>query len=379
MNPIALALFAALVGAAIGAALMVMVTHGRRPQPASQGDEDSSLAAAIRALHTTAALVGEHDDVVAASPVAESTGFVRGTRLAHAAVLDAVRQSRREGRGRELELPLPRGSAAEPLVLAVHVEPLDDRLLVLADDASAQRRFDATRRDFVANITHELKTPIGAIALMAEAVDGAADDEIAVRRFAGKIGAEASRLNELVSQIITLSQLQSQEPLAGASRVDLVEVVQESLGAARHLAEARGATLAFTTDGACQVFGDPRQLMMAVGNLVENAISYSEPGARVAVSVQPVTRDGEKLVQVSVSDNGIGIAADDLERVFERFYRVDYGRSRATGGTGLGLSIVKHVAEAHGGDVAAWSKLGSGSTFTITLPASAESTAEVSP
>ncbi len=379
MNPIALALFAAVVGAVIGAAAMVMASHGRRPVEPGDRREVGSLAVAVRALHTTAALVGEHDEVLAASSQAESTGFVRGTRLTHTAVLEAVRNARREGRGLELELALPRGTGMEPLVLAVHVEPLAEHLLVLADDASAQRRFDATRRDFVANITHELKTPIGAIALMAEAVSGAADDVEAVRRFAGKIGAEAARLDDLVSQIITLSQLQSQEPLAAATPVDLVEVVQDSLSAARHLADARAASLAMTSDGPCWVFGDPRQLAMAIGNLVENAIAYSEPGARVAVSLRRISSGEDELAQVSVSDNGIGIAADDLPRVFERFFRVDYGRSRATGGTGLGLSIVKHVAEAHGGGVTAWSKVGSGSTFTITLPACDEPRTEGRP
>jgi two-component system sensor histidine kinase SenX3 len=240
--------------------------------------------------------------------------------------------------------------------------------VVIGEDRSADLRFSETRRDFVANITHELKTPIGAITLLAEAADAAADDPGAVRNFLGKLSKEARRLNELVSQIIALSRLQGETPLLAAHEVDVTDLIEAAVARCREIADAGGISLSVSTQPGLSVVGDAEELETAMTNLVQNAVAYSEPGARVAVTSQA---SGD-CVELRVSDNGIGIGEADQKRIFERFYRVDAHRSRASGGTGLGLSIVKHVAQAHGGEVSVWSRLGQGSTFTLRLPAGQE-------
>jgi len=374
VNSTALVLFAAAVGALLGAAFAAAFLSRRNVAPVIAPTEPH-ITTVVEHLHAPAALVGEHDEVLAASSPAHATGFVLGTRLALPGVLEAVRSARADSTPLELIVEQPSRRGSETHYLNVHVIPLDDRFLVLADDHSAQQRFDATRRDFVANVTHELKTPIGAITLLADAIHGAADDERSVRRFSGKLRTEAGRLDQLVSQIIALSQLQSEDPLLGAELIDVEEVAEAAVERATALAQARDVRLTLRTSSGCVVLGDERQLGVAIGNLIENAIAYSEVGARVAVTVTRVVGEATGRVLIAVSDNGIGIAADDLPRIFERFYRVSYDRSRASGGTGLGLSIVKHVAEAHGGEVSAWSKPGEGSTFTITIPAAQQTEA----
>jgi two-component system sensor histidine kinase SenX3 len=225
---------------------------------------------------------------------------------------------------------------------------------------------EEVRRDFVANISHELKTPVGALALLAETMEEAADDPEAVRRFAGRMRQEASRLTYLVQDLITLSRIQAAEPVPDPNPVELGAVVAEVLDRCRMKASARGIELAESCDHGLAVLGDEDLLITALRNLVENAVAYSPEKTRVVVSA---TRDGASAAQISVADQGIGIPERDLERIFERFYRVDAARSRATGGTGLGLAIVKHVVAAHGGKVTVWSKEGVGSTFTLRLPA----------
>jgi two-component system sensor histidine kinase SenX3 len=257
--------------------------------------------------------------------------------------------------------------------LSIRIAPLDgDLILMLAEDRTTAVRVEETRRDFVANVSHELKTPIGAVALLAEAVEGAADDPEAVHRFAARLAIESQRLGDLVSQIIDLSRLQADDPLVQADLVDIDEVLAAAVDRCRVDAEKRDVQLTVAGERGCQVLGSERQLEAAIGNLVENAIIYSDPGARVAVAAHRVRRGDDEIIEITVSDNGIGIAQADLDRIFERFYRVDYARSRANGGTGLGLSIVKHIAAAHGGEVSVWSQLGQGSTFTVSIPAPAQ-------
>jgi two-component system sensor histidine kinase SenX3 len=221
------------------------------------------------------------------------------------------------------------------------------------------------RRDFVVNVSHELKTPVGALALLAETVQDAADDPVAVRRFAERMQQEATRLSVLVHEIIELSRLQVAGALQEVSPIRVRDVVDEAVDRAQTNAQAKNITITVGGSSDCVVYGDQNLLVTAVRNLLDNAVSYSGPSTRVGVGV----RETEGLVEIAVVDQGIGIAADDQDRVFERFYRVDPARSRDTGGTGLGLSIVKHVAADHGGDVQMWSQPGKGSTFTLRIPA----------
>jgi two-component system sensor histidine kinase SenX3 len=249
------------------------------------------------------------------------------------------------------------------------VAPLpDDLVVVLADDQTYARRIEETRRDFVVNISHELKTPIGAISLLAEAAEDAADDPPAVRKFASRLSVESARLSDLVSQIIDLSRLQADDPLANAEEVDIDEILADAVDRCHVDAQQRQVSLTVAGTTGCRVLGSSRQLSVAVGNLVENAVVYSDPGARVVVAAHRQARSDDDYVEITVSDNGIGIPSGELERIFERFYRVDYARSRANGGTGLGLAIVKHIAATHGGEVSVWSQPGHGSTFTIRIP-----------
>ena len=273
----------------------------------------------------------------------------------------------RDGEIRDGELDLPRGPVGTAVVpFLVRVAPLGaSHLLLLAEDRTEARRLEAIRRDFVVNASHELKTPVGALGLLAETVEQAADDPEAVRRFAGRIQVESARLGALVQDIIELSRVQVGRPLGPPEPVLLAEVVSDAVDRVRTKADARSITIE-TGSSSALVLGDHESLVTAVRNLLDNAVAYSNPGTRVGVGVTARPADG--LVDLAVVDQGIGIPEEAQARLFERFYRVDPARSRDTGGTGLGLSIVKHVVADHGGEVTVWSEPGRGSTFTIRLP-----------
>jgi len=323
------------------------------------------VEAVLAALRSAWVVLDSRDRVVRSSPSALPYGLVRGQRLRVDTLLVLARQVRRDRQVRELEIEVPRGHrGTELLSLDVRLAPLDDLVLLLAEDHTALRRLDAVRRDFVANVSHELKTPVGALALLAEAVLGSADDPQAVRRFAGRMQHESNRLTMMVQDLIALSRLQSNDPLRGARVVNVDDVISEAVDTTHLEAEARQIRLEVRGQHGLSVLGNEDQLAMAVRNLIANAINYSPDHTRVTIGVS-IT---DEVVEVSVADQGIGIPERDLERIFERFYRVDPARSRATGGTGLGLSIVKHVIANHGGEVRVWSSEGSGSTFTLRLP-----------
>ena len=374
MNPTVVALVALAVGVLLG----VLATRwARRDRPPSTEAVDvggpvlpDGVAEVLAVLPSSGVVVGPHDEVLEANSAARNLGLARGSRVGLRELLEMVRAVRRDRLVRSADLEVSRGPKAASTFLTVRVAPLvDEQVLILADDQTAARRIEQTRRDFVANISHELKTPIGAISLLAEAVEEAADDPAAVRRFAGRMGVESARLNDLVVQIIELSRLQADDPLADPESVDVDEVLSDAVDRCRVDAEQHQVTLAIAGTGGTRVLGSARQLSVAVGNLVENAVVYSDPGARVVVAAHVQSLSDDDYVEITVSDNGIGIAANEVDRIFERFYRVDYARSRANGGTGLGLAIVKHIAATHGGDVSVWSQPGAGSTFTIRIPA----------
>lgn len=371
MDPLLVAVVCLVVGAAAFAA--GWFARVVRPRSVAQVATGPVLPVGAQRLagllHTGIIFVGPHDEVLDASETARTFGLVRGTRLTHTELLDLVRETRRGDEIVHRELALARHGGEKSYLSATVAVLADDVVVVIADDGTSARRIDDARRDFVTNVSHELKTPIGAIAILAEAVQSAADDPVAVARFAERMQVESARLAELVGQIITLSRLQAHDPLREAGPVFVPDVIDEAVD--RNAAAARRRSVQLTTSdrGPGEVTGDYGQLVDAVANLVANAIAYSHEGARVAVTAQRATRDGDEVVEIAVSDNGIGIPADEQERVFERFYRVDAHRSRSSGGTGLGLSIVRLVAEAHGGSVSLWSRVGQGSTFTITLPA----------
>jgi two-component system, OmpR family, sensor histidine kinase SenX3 len=330
------------------------------------------IASVLSVLSSSAVVLDSEDRVLQASVAARAFGLVKSDELVVQELLALARQVRRDGEIREGEMEVStNGVSGRTTSFAVRVAPLGadvgdgGLILLLIEDQTESRRVEEVRRDFVANTSHELKTPVGALALLAETVEDAANDPEAVRRFAGRMRQEASRLTNLVQDMITLSRIQAAEPVPDPVPVGLDAVVAEALDRCRMKASARGIELAASGSRGLYVLGDEDLLVTALRNLLENAVAYSPDKTRVNVTTR---RAGSDAVEISVTDQGIGIPERDLERIFERFYRVDAARSRATGGTGLGLAIVKHVTAAHGGKVTVVSKEGAGSTFTLRLP-----------
>ncbi|GGD05912.1 sensor histidine kinase [Nocardioides daphniae] len=368
MDPTLQASLAALIGVVVGA-VGVMAWHvSDRLQHRELTPEPpvlpAGVATVLSTLRSSGVVVDEHDTVLKASAPAYALGLVRGNELVIAELADLVRQVRRDGQIRESEMTLER-ELAPPIMVNARVAPLGSRLvLALLEDRTRERRVEAVRRDFVANVSHELKTPVGAIKILAEAVEDASDDPEAVRRFASRMRVESDRLASLVQQVIELSRLQAVDLVETRSEVRIDQVVAEAVDTSALDAASKGISLVVRGDTGLSVSGDPKLVAAAVSNLVSNAVAYS--GERTSVVVE--TKGLERTVEISVVDQGIGIPTDEIDRIFERFYRVDPARHRSTGGTGLGLSIVKHVAATHGGDVRVWSVQGQGSTFTLVLP-----------
>ena len=378
--------------------------------------EDGGVVPVLAALRSTVVVLDDDDEVLRASSAAYTFNIVRDDEVCEPRVAEMVARVRAGGDPEDAELTVARGrvDGAGHFYLYVRVAAIGrGRILVLIDDRTAAKRLEDMRRDFVANVSHELKTPVGAIALLAETVEGAVDDPGLVRNYIGRIRKESARLGVLVEEIIELSRLQEGDALVEPDDVDLDAVVAEAIDRVRTEAESKEVTLVAGGTPGLHVRGDAALVTTAVRNLLDNAIRYSGPRTRVSVGLsvdeaggsgvagatdgtdradgadgtggtdRADSTDGadsggsraaaaesadDQLVRIAVVDQGIGIAKEAQERVFERFYRVDKARSRATGGTGLGLSIVKHVAADHGGTVELWSTPGRGSTFTLVLP-----------
>jgi two-component system sensor histidine kinase SenX3 len=326
----------------------------------------------VNSSHNGVAVLNEWGDVVLHNPRAVQLGVVRSNQP-DARVRKAAEIVRQSGRTMEVDLSPLESHGRGPAAVRGEVRPLADRFTVVdAADESDAVRLEATRRDFVANVSHELKTPVGALALLAEAVLDAAGEPDEVRRFSAKIVREATRLGTLVTELIALSRLQGAERLPELAPLDLDEVVAEALGRSALVADQAGIEITTDNPSGLTVDGDRTLLVTALSNLIDNAVAYSSPGSPVSIS----RRRTDGFAEIAVTDRGIGIAPEHQQRVFERFFRVDPARSRATGGTGLGLAIVKHVAANHGGEVRLWSKPGTGSTFTLRLPVSQDRTGQ---
>ena len=315
---------------------------------------------------------GNRIDYFSAS--AAALGVIRDEKLVGDQFLSLLRKARRTKLPQEAQIEMPRGPIGEgtrKLSVSVHYLADYDSVIATFTDESEAERIDAVRRDFVANISHELKTPISALRTLSEAVTVASEDP-QLNKFAIMMQSQVERLSTLVQEIIDLSRLQDADPLLDAILVDIDEVVNEAIDQCQVLAGTRDIEIIRGPLANVSVVGDRTHLIMAFHNLVENAINYSADHKRVSVNT---TSNGD-IVEVVVIDQGVGITEADQGRIFERFYRVDPARSRETGGTGLGLSIVKHVIGNHGGDVSLWSSTGVGSTFTIRLPIAEEPTEE---
>jgi len=398
----------------------------------------------LDALRVGVLVLDSEDRPVLANPSAHEMGLLRpgiagGATVAHTLIRTLAGQARRSGTHREVELDMPRGRDVEPLGVHIRAVALEDgHVTVEALDVTESHRLNRVRRDFVANVSHELKTPVGALQLLAEALADAMDDDAgtdtqAACRFAERIRHESDRLGRLVTELLELSRLQGGEPVPNPEPVPIDRVVAEVIDRTRTAASAKGFEIGWRGDRGLVGYGSESQFVTALANLVENAIAYSPEAPPVPVAPVPPTGvaasngaagrsateiaadhaanlavngaasvlppagvaapdgadfipaappvsagepailvttaiDGNEVL-LSVVDHGIGIEAKDLDRIFERFYRADKARSRATGGTGLGLAIVKHIVSNHGGRVEVRSVVGVGSTFTLRLPA----------
>ena len=331
----------------------------------------------VEALDQGVVVLDGDDRVVLLNPAARAMNLTDVDRLTFPDLAELADRARSLGEHQHRSVDLPIGRLGrEPISLAVDAVPLvmeDERVGavgLLLSDMSEQRRLEAVRRDFVANVSHELKTPVGALTLLAEAVQDAADDPDAVARFAGRMQHEGTRLARLVQELMELSRVQGADPMPGAEVVSVRELLDEAVDRSRLAAEQASISieLGFPA-GDLSVRGNQSQLVTAVSNLVDNALAYSSPGTRVALQASATSdHQARPTVDISVSDQGLGIDQADVDRIFERFYRVDQARSRRTGGTGLGLAIVKNIVTNHLGTVAVRSTVGKGSTFTIRLP-----------
>lgn len=333
--------------------------------PAAEVESDSAatqVAAALDAL-PLGVLVFDSDG----REVLRNRAAVVGTGQTHANVIvdSSVRRLVARALGgaagdEEVKLAGPPST-----VLVVRASPLvDGGVIATVEDVSVRSRLDAVRTDFVANVSHELRTPVGAVSVLAETLEGETDDEVVLRLVRRMID-ETVRMSRTIDDLLELSRIEMGGELL-AVPVDLGALVDDIAGRHQDLAARSGVkVIAVNPRGAdVTVEGDPHQIDSAISNLVENAVKYSLEGGTVTVSVEP--RDS--AVAVDVRDEGIGIPAASLDRVFERFYRVDRARSRTTGGTGLGLSIVRHIVTNHGGEVNVASREGEGSTFTVVFP-----------
>ena len=358
------------LGLAVGAGFVTLLhmaeRHGRRAADVVNPAVPDGIDQVLDALESAGVVLDPSNNVIKSSPGALSMGLVWNQHLIHPELLELVGRVRRSGDAISEDLVLSRGPFGDASMhFRVRLARLGARyVFLLAEDRTEAFRLDEVRRDFVANISHELKTPIASVGLLAEALDQAADEPEQVRRFANRLTTESGRLARLTQEIIELSRLQAQDALAQPELLDVDAIVAAAVDQSRVVADADQIAIILGKESGAEVYGDEQLLIVAVQNLVANAVHYSPEGSRVGVGV----RRHEGVVEITVTDQGVGIPEADLYRVFERFFRVDQARSRHTGGTGLGLSIVKHVVQNHGGDIRVWSQPGSGSTFTIRLP-----------
>ncbi|GAA2983803.1 two-component system sensor histidine kinase SenX3 [Microbacterium terrae] len=370
MDTTQLALLALLAGVIIGGSVSAVVVLSLRARDRARAETSLEIPDGVReVMHgmDDAVAVSDASFIVrASSSAAAPFGLGEGATLPGDQLRALVRTARTAEASTTETMRLRRGAPpAEPRLVSVRATRISPRLILLVlRDITERERVEEMRRDFVANTSHELKTPVGAVTLLAEAIESAADDPPQVRIFASRLTAEANRLALLTSRIMNLSRLQAADELTQMRTLSVDEVVASAVDA--HLIQAESAGVEMLRGGkrGLYVHGDAQVLSEAVGNLIANAIVYSPSGERVGIGVKSV--DG--IVEIAVTDRGIGISERDQARVFERFYRADPARARRTGGSGLGLSIVKHAVQRHGGEVTLWSRPDRGSTFTIRLP-----------
>lgn len=334
-------------------------------QMTADGAISQEISDLLDVLGAASLIIDNQGTVVRGSANAVQLGLVSSNLLVHRSLSELVDRARASRTPMESEFELVTGMRGERSYVYARAGRIDAKhILLLVEDRTEARRVDETRRDFIANISHELKTPIGAIGLLSEALVENTDDQDMVKRFAANLQRESTRLANLVQDIIQLSRVQSAETSMNFGPVDLAGVIHDAVERNQVMADKKGIKFKVATPQGHVVNGDAEALGMAIKNLIENAIIYSDEDSQVGIGLRSV----KGIAEITVIDSGIGISVEDQERIFERFYRVDQSRSRQTGGTGLGLAIVKHVALNHRGEVRLFSQPGTGSTFTLRIP-----------
>ncbi|HIX78588.1 MAG TPA: sensor histidine kinase [Candidatus Corynebacterium faecipullorum] len=366
---------------ACGLAVPVLARFRERMERRRVRDADANQVTSVsQVLHLAVAgspagmtVLSRDKEVIFSNPAAHEMSMVHD-RAVNPDIWKVAEKVFDDKETRTLDLAIPKRRTGNRVIqVRAVVQPLtlnDDRfVIVYGTDESESVRMESARRDFVANVSHELKTPVGGIALLAEALLEDTGDPEHVEYFGSRVQKEAARMAEMVSELISLSKLQGAEALPEMEPLDLDDVIDEAITRNQLAADSHHNQLTRGESAGVQVMGDKSLLVTAISNLISNAIHYSPDELPVSVTQKVV---GGKVVHIRVTDRGIGIAPEDQKRVFERFFRVDKARSRQTGGTGLGLAIVKHVVANHGGNIKLWSRPGTGSTFTIELPIYAE-------
>jgi len=359
---------ALLGGFGLGLSLLSVL---KTPPEATDPQHISDWQNILDVIPDVAAVVDLESRVIAASSNCVAMGLTLGNRLASVELRALNSEVHRQGKTLGHDLTIKRSSTGlGDWDARLQVSPLDSNSsLVIAQDLSEERRLNEVRRDFVANVSHELKTPVGALSLLAEAIQASEGDMDRARNFAARMQIEVRRLTSMLSDLVELSKVQDDAPLQHSKPVPVQLIIAEAIDGIQITAEQRKIKIVVADNVSVgQILGDESQLVTALRNLISNAIKYSPVGSKVGIGAKRVGAS----IEITVTDQGPGISEENQHRVFERFYRVDQARSRETGGTGLGLSIVKHVCANHGGDCFVWSRIGEGSTFTLSFPAYAE-------
>ena len=363
-----------LVGAAVVGGIAMYVRQDVLERYTEAASLSDSAAELLEVMAPAGILLNQTNLILRATGGALASGLISGRKLIHDQLNELADAARNTGEIQSLEVELPLRLKGSKLHITARAKDIGEgAVLIVIDDRTESYRLDQMRKDFMANISHELKTPIGAVGLLAEAMESYLDQPEVLAKLVKNVAKENKRLSALVKDIIQLSKIQGSPVVAKSDVVNLVPVIYDAIDRNTWRSDKNQVDVLFqTSKDTVEVFGDAEMLTVAVKNLVENAIIYSNKGDRVGVSLEV----DEGIAKIIVKDSGIGIHKDEQARVFERFYRVDQSRSRETGGTGLGLSIVKHAALSHFGDVKLFSKPGVGSTFTLRLPTVAKKVAK---
>lgn len=364
-----LVLLALGVGAIAGVAIVLLIIWVLRQRQMDEertsGDLPRGVSLLVSKLDGAVFIVDKSLNVLASSEGANKLSLLGQGRILIPELMLMAEQATKGKDVHRDDFEVSRGLGDATLTITAHASPFRSRfVLVTVVDRGEYQRLDDVRREFVANVSHELKTPIASVGLLAEALQEAADDPEMVRHFAERLTSEAERLGSITREIIELSRLQGEGALAEFEPITVQSIVDKAVDQNRVVAKAKKIKLVSGGDLDAVIYGDSARLVVALNNLIANAVHYSPDNSQVGIGA--VRRNS--FIEIAVTDQGIGMTKEEVERVFERFYRTDQARSRSTGGTGLGLSIVKHIVSNHGGDIRVWSAPGKGSTFTIRIP-----------